>query len=127
MVEKLRGFSKGIGIFPNFVEHSTYWLVNSEKKILGVANIRHRLNGKLRKRGGHIGFGVCPSERNKGYATEMLKLALEKARDLGITKALLTCDKSNVASARVIRKNGGRLDSEEVLEDHMIQRYWIDT
>ena len=57
----------------------------------------------------------------------MLKLALEKARDLGITKALLTCDKSNVASARVIRKNGGRLDSEEMLEDHMIQRYWIDT
>jgi predicted acetyltransferase len=67
-----------------------------------------------------------PSERRKGYATEMLRLALEKCKALGIEKALVTCDMNNVASAGTILKNGGVLENE-VTDDNgrIIQRYWI--
>lgn len=71
MVEMLEGYSKGIGLKADQVEHTTYWLVNDDKRILGVVNIRHRLNAYLLRIGGHIGYGIRPSERRKGYATQM--------------------------------------------------------
>ena len=107
------------------VSSSTYWLVNQDDKILGVVNIRHQLNDSLLEIGGHIGYGIRPSERKKGYATELLKLALLKAKDLGITKALLTCDKDNLGSSKTITKNGGILASEDIVGGVEIQRYWI--
>ena len=82
----------------------------------------------LRDFGGHIGYGVRPSERRKGYATLMLRLVLDKARAMGIERVLITCDKDNLASARVIQKNGGVLDSESYSEQakRVTQRYWIE-
>ncbi|MED4162879.1 GNAT family N-acetyltransferase, partial [Halalkalibacterium halodurans] len=75
---------------------------------------------------GHIGYGIRPSERGKGYATLMLKLGLEKAAALGLEKVLITCDKENLPSARTIQRNVGVLDSEVVDERGIaIQRYWI--
>lgn len=126
LIEKLRGYSKGIDLPAGFVEHSTYWLVNNDKEILGVINIRHTLTEKLKRKGGHMGFGIRPSERRKGYGTEMLKMALGKAKQLGLGKVLITCNKENVASAKVIQKNGGKLVSEELVENEIIQRYWIE-
>jgi predicted acetyltransferase len=108
------------------VSSSTYWLVNQDDKILGVVNIRHQLNDSLLEIGGHIGYGIRPSERKKGYATELLKLALLKAKDLGITKALLTCDKDNLGSSKTITKNGGILASEDIVDGVEIQRYWVE-
>ena len=64
--------------------------------------------------------------RLKGYATEMLKLALQKAKEMNLTRVLLVCDKSNVGSAKTIIKNGGILDSEDMAGGVEIQRYWID-
>lgn len=125
MVAKLHGYSQGKGIPETFVPHATYWLVDETNQILGVINIRLRLNDKLLQRGGHIGYGIHPGERQKGYATRMLQLALEKARTLGIEKALLTCDKQNIASAKVIMNNGGILDCEAVVDGVLIQRYWV--
>jgi len=125
MIEMLEGFSKGIGLKGGQVEHSTYWLINTEGKILGVVNIRHRLNDKLLNIGGHIGYGIRLSERRKGYATQILRLALEITRNMGIEKVLVTCDKDNVASAKTIIKNNGILDSEDIFEGKEIQRYWI--
>ncbi|MBW5448089.1 GNAT family N-acetyltransferase [Cohnella sp. CFH 77786] len=87
--------------------------------------MRHRLNEKLLEIGGHIGYGIRPSERRKGYATEILKQALSKAKDLGISEALVTCDKENIGSAKTIIKNGGLLGSEAVVNGTAIQRYWI--
>jgi predicted acetyltransferase len=72
-------------------------------------------------------YGVLPSERRKGYATEMLRLALDKCKTLGIEKALITCDKHNIASARTIVKNRGIFENELPLDDGKIrQRYWIE-
>jgi predicted acetyltransferase len=108
------------------VNSSTFWLVNRNKKVIGVVNIRHKLNESLLYRGGHIGYGIRPTERMKGNATEILKQALVKAKEIGIDKALITCDKDNIGSAKTILINGGILDSEEVINGIEIQRYWIE-
>lgn len=108
------------------VNSSTYWLVNSASKVLGAVNIRHELNRQLRHIGGHIGYGIRPSERRKGHATRLLAMALIKAKELGIDRALITCDKDNVGSARTIMNNGGVLDSEESVDGVLIQRYRIE-
>ena len=93
--------------------------------MVGAVNIRHDLNDYLLKYGGHIGDGIRPSERRKGYATEMIRLALEECRKLGLTRVLVTCDKNNIGSAKSIIRNGGILENE-VLEKGVIkQRYWI--
>lgn len=126
MLEKLEHMSLGIGLNENQVESSTYWLVNDENRVLGATNIRHRLNESLLKKGGHIGYGIRPSERRKGYATEILRLAMEIAREKGMKRALVTCDAENLGSARTILKNGGVLETEIIENGVSCQRYWID-
>jgi len=108
-----------------FVPAHTYFLVSEDKKIIGAINIRHRLNDYLFNFGGHIGYGIRPSERKKGYAALMLSLALPIAKSLGIDKALITCDKDNIGSAKTIISNGGFLDNEVVEDGKITQRYWV--
>ncbi|MBQ6906355.1 MAG: GNAT family N-acetyltransferase [Clostridia bacterium] len=110
------------------VPDSVFFLLDKERNILlGAVNIRHHLNEHLLKYGGHIGDGIRPSERGKGYATEMIRLALIECKKLGIDRVLMVCDKSNVASAKTITKNGGILENEFTDEDGNIeQRYWIE-
>jgi predicted acetyltransferase len=99
----------------------------SDKKLVGMVSIRHKLNDYLEQFGGHVGYSVRTSERRKGYATQILKLALAYCRTLGISSVLVTCDKENIGSATVIRLNGGRLEDEVMDDDgHTTQRYWID-
>lgn len=126
MVKVVNGYSQGIGVKETFVPSSTYWLVEEDTKLIGVVNIRHFLNESLKNSGGHIGYGIRPNQRRKGYATRMLALALDIARELGINKALITCDKENLGSAGTIRNNGGVLDSEGVEDGKVFQRYWIE-
>jgi predicted acetyltransferase len=96
-------------------------------RLIGAVNIRHYLNESLKRSGGHIGDGIRPSERRKGYATEMIRLALIECRKLGIEKVLMTCDKDNIGSAKSIIKNGGVLTGEFINEDGEIeQKYVID-
>jgi len=97
----------------------------SDNKLVGMINIRHRLNDVLLIRGGHIGDCIRPSERNKGYATEQLRLALEHCKTMGIDKVLITCKKTNIASAKTIIKNGGVLENEIEHDGVISQRYWI--
>lgn len=108
------------------VPDSTYFCLDEERnRMVGAVNIRHYLNDALLRNGGHIGDGVRPSERRKGIATEMIGLALQKCRELGIRKVLMVCDKENIGSAKSIIRNGGILENE-ILEDGVIeQRYWI--
>ncbi|NTW96157.1 MAG: GNAT family N-acetyltransferase [Erysipelotrichaceae bacterium] len=108
------------------VPDSTFFCLDLDRNIfVGAINIRHTLNQSLLNTGGHIGDGVRPSERRKGYATNMIKLGLEECRKLGIEKVLITCDKSNIGSAKSIINNGGVLENE-VIEDGVVeQRYWI--
>ncbi len=112
----------------NYVPSSTYFLMDkNQDKILGAVNIRHRLNESLLNIGGHVGYGLAPSERKKGYAPTMLALALDLCLSLGITRALVTCNESNTPSSRTIRKNGGVLESLFPDEDGtIVERYWID-
>ncbi|MDF2961273.1 MAG: family N-acetyltransferase, partial [Paenibacillus sp.] len=83
-----------------WVPASTYWLVDTAEKIVGAVNIRHRLNHKLLNSGGHIGYGIRPSERRKGYASALLAQALQKTTQSGLKKVLVVCDKGNTGSER---------------------------
>ena len=110
------------------VPDSVFFLLDTERNILiGAVNIRHYLNEGLLQSGGHIGDGIRPSERRKGYATKMIGLALEECKKLGIKRVLMTCDKDNIGSAKSIINNGGVLENEFINEDGVLeQRYWID-
>ena len=109
------------------VPDSVFFLLDEDRdRLLGAVNIRHYLNDSLLREGGHIGDGIRPSERRKGYATEMIRLALLECKKLGIDKVLMTCDQDNIGSVRSIVKNGGILENEFVnAEGHVEQRYWI--
>lgn len=126
-VRKLRQARDGVGLPVGFVPHSTFWLVDGAGEIVAVSNLRHELNEALLAHGGHVGYGVRPSERGRGYATELLRLTLLEARQLGIERALVTCDKLNAASAKVIQKNGGILENEQFVSElgKTVSRYWI--
>lgn len=127
MVQFLLENEKGENLPENWVPDSTYWLVDDQNKVIGAVNIRHRLSEKLLQSGGHIGYGIRPSERRKGYATMLLKLALEKTKTLGIERVLVVCDESNTASARTIVRNGGTQDVSFTEEDgNIVLRFWID-
>ena len=127
-LEKMEDCAKGIGMTKDYVPHETFWLVADDSEVVAVSNLRHHLTESSRKDGGHIGYGVRPSARRKGYATNILAETLKKANQRGITKALVTCHKSNQGSVKTILKNGGVLDSVEFMEDHneIMQRYWIN-
>lgn len=106
----------------------TYFYVREEDdKIIGMINIRLALNDFLRKEGGHIGYCIRPTERGKHYATDMLNGALKVCDTLGINEVIITCDKSNSASANVIKNCNGEL-VEEFYSDTFnedIQKYII--
>lgn len=108
---------------------NTYFLVRkSDNKILGMTNVRHKLSKSTEVCGGHIGYSIRPTERKNGYGTLILKLALGRCRELRISRVLVTCNKSNVGSAKVIQNNGGILENEVYSEEFegVVQRYWID-
>lgn len=104
---------------------TTYLAINSDDHLIGMINIRHRLNDYLLNNGGHIDYSVRKSERQKGYAIEMLGLALKECAKLNIKKVLITCDKENIASARTIINNGAELENEIKVGTRISQRYWI--
>lgn len=109
------------------VPDSTFFCLDEERNIfVGAVNIRHWLNEGLLRDGGHIGDGVRPSERRKGVATQMIALALEECKKLGIDRVLMVCDKENTGSAKSIQNNGGKLENEIVENGVTEQRYWIE-
>lgn len=111
----------------SWVPHSTYWLIDGQEQVVGAVNIRHRLNEKLRNSGGHIGYGIRPSARGRGYAKRLLALALDKTRALGLDRVLVVCDAGNVASERTILSGGGVRDDDFTEPDgNVIRRFWID-
>ena len=109
------------------VPSSTYLAVREKDNyIVGMIDIRHYLNEYLTQAGGHIGYGVRKTERNKGYAKQMLKLALEKCKELKIKKVLITCDEDNIASEKVILSANAKLEDIRNVDGENKKRFWID-
>ena len=109
------------------VPSSTYLAVREKDNyIVGMIDIRHYLNEYLTQVGGNIGYGIRKTERNKGYAKQMLKLALEKCKDLKIKKVLITCDEDNIASEKVILSANAKLEDIRNVDGENKKRFWID-
>ena len=105
----------------------------SDGSLIGMIDLRHELAGVLLKYNGQIGYSVRPSERQKGYASQMLSLVLKEAKKYGYQRVLVCCNRRNVQSAKVIQKCGGIMENEVIHEfsppgrPDYIQRYWIET
>ena len=128
LVGMLQDNAEGRDVPAGFVANTTYWLIDDCREIVGVSNLRHTLTPELERIGGHIGIGIRPSRRGRGYGNLLMELTLIEALKMGIDRILVTCSKANRASARIIVNNGGELDSEEFLggQIDLVQRYWID-
>ena len=110
------------------VQASTYFAVRkNDEKVVGCIELRHTLNEALAVSGGHIGFSVVPTERRKGYATQMLKQMIAEAKKIGLDKVLLTCDIDNIGSYKTIEACGGVREQEApfVLDGEQYYKYWI--
>ena len=121
-----------------WVAATTFFAVRKrDQKIIGMIDIRHNLeNNFLTEYGGHLGYSVRPSERRKGYATEIMKLGLEYAKSLGIKKVMIACFEDNIPSIKTIEKCGGMLyetkpylKSEQInlpdTDGKFVNVYWI--
>jgi predicted acetyltransferase len=112
---------------PDRVPMTQYLLFDGDR-LVGGSRLRRRLIPVLLLDGGNIGYEVRRSARRRGYATEILRRTLEKARKLGLDRVLLTTEVSNVGSNRVIERAGGVRDEDSISPrtgDRM-KRFWID-
>ena len=108
---------------------TSYFVIDENDRLVGAASLRHYLTVEGLNTWGHIGYGVRPSERRKGYGTEILKLTLEEAKKKKIYKVLMGAHKSNVGSCKVIENCNGIFENEvnDPNDDkEKINRYWIN-
>jgi predicted acetyltransferase len=116
---------QGIDLPENRVR-GAFLAADVDGQLVGRASIRFELNDFLAARGGHIGYGVLPEFRQRGYATAILRESIVIARNEGVGAVLVTCDDSNVASVKVIERCGGVLEGIVVGDDGVgFRRYWI--
>lgn len=126
-VRRLESWTRGEELPGDFVPN-TFLVGVVGDAIVGRVSLRHRLNASLERYGGHVGYGVVPSQRRRAYATEMLRQTLPIAASLGLSRLLITCDDDNAASIRVIERNGGVLEGPTTCagSESPGRRYWID-
>ena len=126
-LEELKKRSSEATVPEGLVPSSTYLGVREKDNyIVGMIDIRHYLNEYLTQVGGNIGYSVRKTERNKGYAKQMLKLALEKCKELKIKKILITCDEDNIASEKVILSANAKFEDIRCIDGKNIKRFWIE-
>lgn len=127
-LRKTKDSARGVDLPEGHVSLITFWLVRGDRGILGESHLRHDLTPALEVQGGHIGYNIRPSQRRKGYGTLILALTLEQARKVGLRRIRVTCDTDNIASARIIEKNGGKLSGQAISSwsGKLISQYWIE-
>jgi predicted acetyltransferase len=125
-LDRMDKVARGVDLPPGWVP-ATFLVAVAEDQLVGRVSIRHELNEFLAELGGHIGYAVRPAFRRRGYATGILRRALQVAQRVGIERALVTCDDDNVGSVKVIENCGGVLDSVAPGHDGTParRRYWI--
>lgn len=118
--------SAGENLPDGYVPQTTYWLVDNGE-FIGRVSLRHRLSEYLLKEGGHIGYDIRPTKRKHGYGKKILELALPRARQLGISEILVTCNETNIGSRKIIEANKGVLENviEVGADKPRKMRYWI--
>lgn len=125
-LEKVTNNSKVDTVNPNWVLTDTFFAIREQdNKIVGIIDLRHTLNDFL-KNFGNIGYSVRPSERNKGYATEMLRLLLKYAKECKFQKLHLSVERDNVPSIKTIIKNGGKLERSFEFEGKLADVYIVE-
>ena len=126
-LEELKKRSSEATVPEGLVPSSTYLGVREKDNyIVGMIDIRHYLNEYLTQVGGNIGYSVRKTERNKGYAKQMLKLALEKCKELKMKKILITCDEDNIASEKVILSANAKFEDIRNIDGENKKRFWIE-
>lgn len=127
MIKRVEEVERGENLEGN-ASSTTYWLYDDNKNtIIGASNLRHYLTEEGYKTWGHIGYGIRPSERRKGYATKLLKMTLEEANKIGIKRVLLGTYEENIGSWKTMEKCGAELENIVIEEETglPIKRYWI--
>lgn len=126
-VQKLHDREKGINLPEGYIPDTHFWAIE-DGEVVGQIPVRHELTEALKEHGGHIGYAVRPSVRGRGVATAMLRLALVEAKKLGVERVLIGCNETNIASKRVIEKNGGVLERKGVNPENggTTLHYWIE-
>ncbi len=96
----------------------TYFLIRkNDNKIIGMINIRTKLIDKVRLHGGNIGYSIRPSEQHKGYGKRILKLGLDKCKEIGMNTLTIVTNSENIASSKIIEScNGIMIDSVPSIE-----------
>ncbi len=109
---------------PEWVVTDTFFAVDDKNDIVGIIDLRHKLNDFL-KDFGNCGYSVRPSKRKNGYATEMLRQIIELARELGLKKLQLSVERDNIPSVKTIVKNGGIYERSFEFEGELADIYTI--
>lgn len=113
--------------FPVGRVRATFLVAEVDETIVGRVSIRHELNERLEREGGHVGFGVLPAHRRRGYATQILRRSLDILAAEGLAVALVTCNDDNVASAATIERCGGKLVGRVQFHGVLVRHYHVPT
>jgi len=108
-----------------YILQRTYFIKN-DRELVGFLGITLSLDEVLYNVGGHIGIGISPKHRRKGYAKDAFRLALDKCRQWEMDRILVICNKTNIASCSLIESCGGVFENEYSFEKDVYRRYWFE-
>jgi len=103
--------SQGKNLASGEVPRSEFWLIDNDRYI-GKIQIRHKPSGRIPEAASHIYYEIRPTERDKKYGLEILRLGLTEAKKLGMHEVIITCSKDNTPSQKIITQNGGQFTEE---------------